>query len=396
MIPRFVTIIAVALLTAHASVRGDTFVYVSIAAEKRIAVYRLDNETGKLTHRSDCKIEDGEPGALTVDPDKRFLLAAIRSTGKLASFHIEHATGRLTHLNTVPAGPDPAQLATDRSGRYLLTAYYVAAKVTIHALGKDGRLSDRPLQSIATAEKAHAIVPDPSNRFVFVPHTGPDVIFQFRFDARTGRLSANEPAKLPTPKGTGPRHLVFHPSKPIAYVANEQGGSVTAYALDPKAGTLKPLQTVSTLPAEFRGTNACAEIRVHPSGKFLYVANRGHDSIAAFTLADDGRVSALGQEPTEKTPRSFDLDPSGKYLFAAGESSGKLAAYGIDTSSGQLKRRETCEDGKMPWWVLAVDLSEATSKPVKQLILPGESFLIEGRPAFMLLPPEKKRTRPQP
>ena len=356
MIPRFVTIIAVALLTAHASVRGDTFVYVSVAAEKCIAVYRLDNETGKLTHRSDCKIEDGEPGALTVDPDKHFLLAAIRSTGKLASFRIDRVTGRLRHLNTVPAGPDPAQLATDRSGRYLLAAYYVAAKVTVHAIGKDGRLSDEPQQSMATADKAHAIVPDSSNCFVFVPHTGPDLIFQFRFDAKTGRLSANEPAKLPTPKGTGPRHLVFHPSKPIAYVANEQGSSVTAYALDPKRGTLRPLQTVSTLPAEFRGTNACAENRIHPSGKFLYVANRGYDSIAAFALADDGKVSALGQEPTEKTPRSFDLDPTGKYLVAAGESSGKLAAYGIDASSGRLKKREMYEIGKMPWWVLAVEL----------------------------------------
>jgi formylglycine-generating enzyme required for sulfatase activity len=91
--------------------------------------------------------------------------------------------------------------------------------------------------------------------------------------------------------------------------------------------TLRPLQTVSTLPKDFRGANACAEIRAHPSGKFLYVSNRGHDSIAAFALADDGKVLGIGQESTEKTPRSFDLDPSGKYLFAAGESSGKLASY---------------------------------------------------------------------
>ena len=114
-------VVAMGLLTVSAT-HADTFVYVSVAADKRIAVYRLDRETGKLTHRSDCKIEDGEPGALTVDPDKHFLLAAIRSTGKLASFRIDRATGRLTHLNTVPTGPDPAQLATDRSGRYLLTA----------------------------------------------------------------------------------------------------------------------------------------------------------------------------------------------------------------------------------------------------------------------------------
>jgi dipeptidyl aminopeptidase/acylaminoacyl peptidase len=151
---------------------------------------------------------------------------------------------------------------------------------------------------------------------------------------------------------------------------------------------------VSTLPKDFVGTNACAEIRVHPSGKFLYVSNRGHDSIACFALDDDGKAPALGQEPTEKTPRSFDLDPSGKYLFAAGESSGKLAAYGVDGKSGRLKRLETSEVGKTPWWVLAVDLP-AVGKPVKELILPGESFLVEDRPAFVLLP-EKKRTKPQP
>jgi dipeptidyl aminopeptidase/acylaminoacyl peptidase len=274
----------------------------------------------------------------------------------------------------------------------------VAAKVTVHEIGKDGALSEKPIQSLATADKAHAIVPDPSNRFVFVPHTGTDVIFQFAFDASKGRLTPNTPAKLLTPKGTGPRHLVFHPSKPIAYVSNEQGSGVTAYALDTKAGTLRPLQTLSTLPKEFRDTNACAEIKVHPSGRFLYVSNRGHDSIAAFALDDDGRMSVVGQELTEKTPRSFDLDPSGKYLFAAGESSGKLAAYGVDLRTGQLKKLETYEVGKMPWWVLAMDMpvKKNDEKPVKDLILPGESFLVEGRPAFVLLPPQQKRAKPQP
>src|SRR5262249_58715487 len=120
---------AVPALLAAAAVRAETFVYVSVAAEQRIAVYRLDGATGRLTHRSDCKVADGEPGALTVDPDKRFLLAAIRSAGKLASFRIDPATGALAHLGTVPAGPDPAHLSTDRTGRFLLTAYYVDAHV---------------------------------------------------------------------------------------------------------------------------------------------------------------------------------------------------------------------------------------------------------------------------
>jgi 6-phosphogluconolactonase len=259
-------------------------------------------------------------------------------------------------LNTVAAGADPAYLATDHSGRFLLTAYYQAGKVTVHAVGKEGTLSDAALQTVTTAEKAHAVVPDASNRFVFVPHTGPNAIFQFTFDPDTGKLTATTPARLETPAGTGPRHLVFHPSKAVAYADNEQGGSVTAYALDTKAGMLSPLQTISTLPQDFRAANACPEIKIHSSGKFLYASNRGHDSIAYFTLDDDGRLRALGQTPTEKTPRSFDLDPAGSFLFAAGEGSGKVASYRIDAKTGELNRLETYEVGKAPWWVMVVEL----------------------------------------
>ena len=351
------TLALVLLLVLGSLARGETFVYLSIAAEKRIAVYQLDSETGRLSHKGDCPVVDGEPGALTVDPEKRFLLAAIRSTGKLASFRLDSETGKLTHINTVTVGPDPAHISTDRTGRFLFTAYYVDAKVTVHAIGKDGALSEKPIQSIPTADKAHAIVPDPSNRFAFVPHTGPNAIFQFAFDAKNGKLSANTPAKIMTPKNTGPRHLAFHPSKAIAYVDNEHGSGITSYALDEKRGTLSVLQTLSTLPGDFKGTNACAEIKLHPTGRFAYVSNRGHDSIAAFAIDGDGKLSVLGQFPTEKTPRSFDIDPSGKYLFAAGESSGKLAGYRVNAKSGELTRFSTYEVGKMPWWVMAVELT---------------------------------------
>jgi len=350
------TLSLVLLFVLGSLARGETFVYISVAAEKQIAVYQLDSATGKLTHKNDCQVADGDPGALTVDPEKRFLLAAIRSTGKLASFRLDAPTGKLMHIDTVTVGPDPAHISTDRTGRYLLTAYYVDAKVTVHVIGKDGVLSEKPIQSIPTADKAHAIVPDPSNRCVFVPHTRPNAIFQFAVDAKTGQLSANKPAKLMTPKNTGPRHLAFHPSKPIAYVDNEQGSGITSYAFDEKTGTLSTLQTLSTLPRDFKGTNACAEIKLHPTGRFAYVSNRGHDSIAAFTIDGDGKLTALGQFSTEKTPRSFDIDPSGKYLFAAGESSGKLAGYRIDAKSGELTRFATQDVGKMPWWVMAVEM----------------------------------------
>jgi 6-phosphogluconolactonase len=341
-------------LALAAPAETHTFAHVSLAKEKKIAVYELDTTSGKLTHIADTPCE-GEPAALVANPTRTALFVSLRPEGKLSAFRIDQATGKLTHLNTIDAGPDPAHLSTDRYGRYLLAAYYVAAKVTVHAIEKDGSLHEKPVQSVPTAEKAHAIVLDPTNRFAFVPHTGPNAIFQFTFDSATGKLSPGKSPRLDTPANTGPRHIAFHQRLDAAYVANEQGGSVTAYKFDKGAGTLAPLQTVSTLPANFRDTNACAEIKIHPNGKWLYVSNRGNDSIARFGLDDvTGRLSLLGNTPTEKTPRSFDLDFAGRFLLAAGESSGKLAVYQVDADSGDLKPAATYTVGTTPWWVLVV------------------------------------------
>ena len=343
----------VALVVASPA-RADTFVYVSLAKEKTIAVYQMDPTSGKLTHVADAPCE-GEPAALVTNPAKTGLFASLRPEGKLSAFRIDQATGKLDHLNTIDAGADPGHLSTDRFGRFLLAAYYVAAKATVHAIEADGALREKPVQSIPTAEKAHCIMLDPANRYAFVPHTGPNAIFQFAFDKATGKLSPGKSPRLDTPANTGPRHIIFHSRLDVAYVDNEQGGSVTAYKFDKAAGTLAPLQTVSTLPAGFRATNACAEIKIHPNGKWLYVSNRGHDSIARFGLDDvTGRLTMLGTTPTEKTPRSFDLDFSGRFLLAAGESSGKLAVYQVDADSGDLKPAETYTVGTTPWWVLVV------------------------------------------
>jgi 6-phosphogluconolactonase len=305
-------------------------------------------------------------------PKRQFLFAALRSTGELAAFRIEPATGKLTHINTVPAGADPAHISTDKSAKFLLTAYYVAGKITVHSIGEDGALSKEPKQTVPTKEKAHAVVIDPTEWAVLVPHTGPNVIYALHWK-KTGEI--DRPvigrSEFKTPDGTGPRHLVFHPKlslnfgfdadTQVAYVANEQGSSVTMYhvILNPINWLLKAKQTISTLQPDFKGTNACAEIRLHPSNRYLYVSNRGHDSIAGFQIdKDSGRLTALGQTPTERTPRSFDIDPSGKFLFAAGESSGRLAAYKIDEATGKLEKIATYDVGKTPWWVMATLLPE--------------------------------------
>jgi 6-phosphogluconolactonase len=206
--------------------------------------------------------------------------------------------------------------------------------------------------------KAHCIQTDRSNRYVHVPHAGEsNRILQFRFDADTGCLTPNDPPMV-VPKGLqGPRHFCHHPALDVVYVVNEQGCSVTAYRLDPERGTLSPFQTLSTLPADLKGQNTCAQIHITPGGQFLYAANRGHDSIAGFAIdPSTGGLTSLGQQSSEPIPRTFGIDPQGRYMYAAGQGSGRLAAYRIDAQTGALHPLATYEVGKRPMWVMILEL----------------------------------------
>lgn len=328
-------------------------VYCSAATEQSLDLLHLDPVTGQLTKQSRLATP-GEPGALTVSPDRRFLFASMRSTGRLCSFRIDPGTGRLDPISVVEAGADPAQISIDHSGRFLFTAYYVDAKVTVHAIGLAGDISQQPLQTIDTAKNAHAIVPDAGNRFVYVPHTGPNLIFQFSFDATSGKLKPLDPDRLQRPPQSGPRHLTWHPTQPIAYINNEQGSSVTIYQQQASGG-LPAGATERSLPADFVGSNSTAEIQIHPSGRFLYTANRGHDSLAVLRVTDSGRaLQFVACEPTEPTPRSFHIDASGRFLLAAGEASGRLQVFRIEQQTGRLNSLGTEPIGPRLWWVLTV------------------------------------------
>ena len=352
------TLFAVLWFAATTTLRADTFVYVSVAGEKKIAIFKQTPGTGALSHCRDVSV-GGSPGSLAVDPKRQFLFAALRSTREIASFRIDPQTGKLLPIWTVSAGGNPAYVVTDRSGRFILSAYYGEGKVAVHRIRTNGLLNAEALQSISTDKKAHAILADPSNRFVFVPHTGPNAIFQFAFDEKTGKLTANTVPKVVTGEGTGPRHIWFHPSRPFAYADNEQGSSVTAYRLNESTGTLTAFQTLSTLPEDFERKNTCADIEVTPSGRFVYASNRGHDSIAGFSIdARTGKLTPIGQAPTEKTPRSFNIDPAGNFLYAAGQASVNLAAYRIDTQTGRLNRFATYTVGKQPSWVQVVKMPD--------------------------------------
>jgi 6-phosphogluconolactonase len=332
---------------------ADTFVYVSKAPEKEIQVYRLDPKDGKLTAVETLPVE-GAPGSLGVDPQKKFLFASLRDNSTLASFRVDPATGKLKLLSTValPKGENAAFVGTDRTGRWLLSASYSAGKVVVHKVNEDGTIQSPAVQTVETAKTAHCIATDRDGRFVFVPHVAPNAVYQFKLDAATGKLTEAGKAAGGADKA-GPRHLAFHPTQNLAFASDESGNSITAYQFEPNSG-LKPVQTLSTLPADFKEKNSTAEVKVHPTGKFVWVSNRGHDSLAGFAIDSTGKLTALGQTPTEKTPRSFEIDPDGKFVFGAGEGSGKLAVFGVDPATGKLARLHTQDVGKSLTWVLAV------------------------------------------
>jgi 6-phosphogluconolactonase len=295
-----------------------------------------------------------------------------RTSGEISSHQIDSATGKLTANGKVTTGTAPTYLSTDRQGKFLLGAYYQGAHVGVHPLGGEGSVGGPPIEWIETATGAHAIQVDRSNKFAFVPHIariadnvmqppgdqlGPNAIYQFRFDENTGRLTPNTPPVIEMEEFLGPGHYCFHPSLDVVYFSNEQGCSVTAYNLDTGTGTLSAFQTITTLPQGYSGRNTCSQIQISSSGKFLYVPNRGNNSIAEFTVdASSGRLTPVGNASTEQVPSAFSLDPEAKFVFAAGSESGRLASYRIDGGTGGLAPMEIYTVGKRPMWVLITNL----------------------------------------
>ena len=330
-------------------------VYVTVSGEGRIARFAMDEETGALAHRGD-QAASGRPAPVAISPDRRFMYVARRDDLLITSYAVDAESGALGELATIPIETDPCHMSTDRTGRWLLSAHYMGERAAVHRIGEDGAALHPPVEWRHTGRGAHCFQTDPSNRFAFVPHIegsgALNAILQFRFDAESGQLAANEPAKVEPAGLDGPRHFCFHPALDIVYVSNEQGGSVSLYDFDAGAGTLGLRQTVSTLPEDWSGENKCSQIAITPDGRYLYAPNRGHDSIAEFTVdAGDGSLTALGRAPAEKTPRAFAVDPAGRFVVSAGLDSGRLATYRIDAASGHLERIATTEVGAAPMWV---------------------------------------------
>ncbi|MFC1941355.1 lactonase family protein [Chloroflexota bacterium] len=324
--------------------------------EDRILIFTVDPETGRLESQGDVVVTGG-PAPLAIDPGRRFLYVGRRGARVISSYRIDWSTGRLSLISTASLEADPCYITTDRKGRFLLSSYYNAGKVAVHSIGDDGTMGTIPVEWLDTARGAHSIQTDPSNRFAFVPHiaarNGPNMILQFNFNEATGHLTPNSPHSVIPEEGAGPRHFCFHPSLDVLYFCNEQGSSVTAYRFDSSLGTLIAFQMVSTLPDDYEGRNTCAQIQILPSGRFLYAPNRGHNSIACFSVdAYTGWLTPNGRVPTEAIPRAFSLDPEGNFLFAAGLESGRLASYRVNGDTGELEPLETYAIGRAAMWVL--------------------------------------------
>ena len=347
---------ALLMIGMTASGLAGTFVYVSESRDNTVAVFSLNDQTGELTRVSDVGFE-GAPGCLWLSPDRTRIYASIRSTSQFATLSVDPTTGRLRQIATAPSAGSAAYLYPDKSGKWLLAAYYGEGLVSVSRI-VDGNVAGEPVQIVETGRKAHCIQTDPANRFAFTPHTGElNKVQQFRFDAQAGKLQLNSPPQLDGAEGAGPRHLQFHPSGKWVYLVNEQSKSVTHCDYDAASGTLAKRKTLSTHPPGWdHSSGSCADIEISADGRFLYASNRGHDSIATFGIdADTGELTSLGQTPTEKTPRSFNLIPGDeKYLVAAGQGSDKLVVYRRDAESGELSPLETYDCGQSPAWVMGV------------------------------------------
>ena len=335
------------------------FMYVSLKDDDKVAIFTMDAQTGILKMKAEVPVPGG-PSPLAISPDRKTLYVGHGGSSVLSSFRIDQDTGGLTQSGTVSLDAAPEFLATDRNGRFVLSAYYYGGYAAVHPVGDDGAVGGAPIEWLKTATGSHAMQTDPSNKFAFVPHIagdGPNAIFQYRFDEDTGHITPNSPPRVEPEEYLGPRHFCFHPTKDILYFSDEQGCSVTGYSLDTSTGTLSAFQTITTLPEGYTETNTCSQIQITPSGKFLYAPNRGHNSIAGFSVdPSTGRLTAIGQVSTEAVPHAFSLDPEGKFLFAAGSDFGRIASYRINGDTGELTSLETYSVGQMPMWVLMTSL----------------------------------------
>ena len=336
---------------------GQTTVYVGTytkdSGSKGIYRISLDLSTGAMKELGTTSGMEN-PSFIAIHPNKKFLYAVAEvedvagvKTGGVKAYAIA-ADGSLNELNAQPSGGGaPCHLSMDRDGKHLLVANYLGGNVSVYPIAGDGRLqaasafvqheggsNATPRQ---TSPHAHSVNLSADNRFAFVADLGLDQVLVYSYDASAGTLVAQPSGTITLPPGAGPRHFSFSPSGQFAYVNGELTSTVNAYSYDKEAGAFTAINSLSTLPDGGQEHNSTAEVLVSPDGKFVYVSNRGHNSIAIFAVNADGSLTARGHQSTGgKTPRNFAIDPTGTFLLAANQHSDSVVSFRIDRETGAL------------------------------------------------------------
>jgi 6-phosphogluconolactonase len=333
--------------------RRETFVDGKAAG---IYIYHLDPASGELIYAATVAgAGTVNPSFLTLSPDKRCLYAVNEITGgkgpygTVSAFAIDPVTQHLSYLNQQSThGLAPCYVSMEPEGRYCLVANYETGSVCVLPVPEDGRLGEAtdtvqfsgsgPNPERQEGPHAHMIVPSPDHRFILAVDLGTDKLMAFRLDLERGRLIPADSPWTQMPPGTGPRHLAFHPHRPFAYVISELQSTVTVCRYMERRGTFEASQTISTLPDDFTGQNLGAEIKVAPSGRFVYASNRGHDSLAIYAADEEtGQLSIVGHTSTQGVgPRAFTIDPSGALLLVANQDTDTVITFWIHQDSGML------------------------------------------------------------
>jgi 6-phosphogluconolactonase len=355
-------LLVVAVVGEAAGAGGGHFVYIGTytgAKSKGIYLSRLDPASGTLAKPA-LAAEAVNPTFLALHPNGGVLYAANeignfggKKAGAVGAFRIDRASGALTLLNQAASvGAGPCHVVVDATGKTVLVANYGGGSVAALPIRADGSLGEATAfvqhqgSSVDPRRQegphAHCVNLDAANRFAFVTDLGLDKVLIYRLDPAQGALVANDPPSASVKPGAGPRHLAFHPAGRFAYVINEMGSTLTAFAYDAARGALRELETVSTLPTGFTGGNSTAEVVAHPSGKFLYGSNRGHNSIAVYAIdAAQGKLTLVEHQSTRgRTPRNFAIDPTGRWLLAANQDTDNIVLFRIDAQSGRLAATE--------------------------------------------------------